>query len=232
MGVRTRRRVGAPLKRDTAAGLVRDMIWDGTLRAGSAAPSAAALARETGYSVVTCRAALRSMLDDGTLRRGASHGARLRVAPPAGGAVADGDALRLRLSAMLAARRRAAGLTQHMLAALLGVSVTTIGHAETGRVWQARGFWQRAGGVLGDDAGLLRLYDDFKVAESCPPPADPPAAAEPSAEPGPLAVLPSSVAITAAGVLVTWPDGTQALARPPSVVGAAPGPRRQGADDA
>jgi len=45
-----------------------------------------------------------------------------------------------RLSRELAARRRAGGLTQPELAKVPGVSVTTIGHAETGRLWQARGF--------------------------------------------------------------------------------------------
>jgi DNA-binding XRE family transcriptional regulator len=39
------------------------------------------------------------------------------------------------LSGALAARRHAAGLTQSGLAALAGCSVTTIGHAETGRLW-------------------------------------------------------------------------------------------------
>jgi hypothetical protein len=42
----------------------------------------------------------------------------------------------------LAAARRASGLTQPALAALTGYSVTTIGHAETGRLWQSPQFWE------------------------------------------------------------------------------------------
>ena len=53
----------APLKRDAVAALVRDMIADGTLKPGGAVPSGLALARETGYSIATCRAALRALLD-------------------------------------------------------------------------------------------------------------------------------------------------------------------------
>jgi transcriptional regulator with XRE-family HTH domain len=42
------------------------------------------------------------------------------------------------LSSSLASCRRAAGLTQPQLAAVTGMSVTSIGHAETGRLWQSR----------------------------------------------------------------------------------------------
>jgi hypothetical protein len=34
------------------------------------------------------------------------------------------------------------GLTQPQLAAVTGMSVTSIGHAETGRLWQSRRFWE------------------------------------------------------------------------------------------
>jgi Helix-turn-helix domain len=50
--------------------------------------------------------------------------------------------------------RRAAGLTQPQLAEVVGVSVTSVGHAETGRLWQSRRFWEHvdkglsAGGEL------------------------------------------------------------------------------------
>jgi hypothetical protein len=183
------------------------MIADGTLLPGAPAPSGAALARKTGYSVLTCRAALRSLLADGTLMRGASQGARLRAAtaPGAGGA----SALRPALSAALAARRRAGGLTQPELAALLGVSVTTVGHAETGRLWQAREFWQRADQVLDAAGALRRMYDEHQAADGQ-------AAAGKLPEPAPPPVLlPLSVTITTEGVAVVWPDGTQTLARPP-----------------
>jgi hypothetical protein len=64
----------------------------------------------------------------------------------------------------LAARRRRAGMTQIELAAIVGVSVTTVGHAETGRLWQSRGFWERADKALGAHGLLLRRHDDYRAA--------------------------------------------------------------------
>jgi hypothetical protein len=114
--------------------------------------------------------------------------------------------LRESLSAALAARRRARGLTQPELAAALGVSVTAVGHAETGRLWHARGFWEHAGAMLGDDGALLRLYDTYQAAVH--------AAAPGEAAPA-LPVLPANVAVAPDGVTVTWTDGTETLVRPP-----------------
>ena len=76
----------APHKYETVAGLVRDMIADGTLKPGAPAPSGAALARETGFCTLTSRKALRALLADGTLTWGASPNARLRVAADRHGA--------------------------------------------------------------------------------------------------------------------------------------------------
>jgi hypothetical protein len=210
MGVSPRSRLGAPLKRETAADLVRDMIADGTLLPGAPAPSGADLARKTGFGILTCRAALRMLLAAGTLAQGASPTARLRVAsaPGAGGTVPA--APRALLSRALAARRHAAGLTQPQLAIRIGVSVTTIGHAETGRLWQSREFWKQADRALGAAGALLGMYDQHQAAAGSPTAEEPPEA--PELPPPPL---PVSVAINAAGVLVTWPDGTETLATPP-----------------
>jgi DNA-binding XRE family transcriptional regulator len=198
----------AALKREAAAGTVRDMIADGTLKPGAPAPSGAALAGKTGYSPITCRGALRSLLADGTLTRGVSPTARLRVGTGRG-------APHWPLSPALAARRRAVGLTQPQLADLLGVSLTTVGHAETGRLWQAREFWQRADRVLGAAGALLDMYDEQQAAAGRPAAAEPPEPAEPPR----LALLPASITITPDGVLVTWPDGTESVARPPGCQG-------------
>ncbi len=184
-------------------------------------PSGAALAREAGYAPVTCLAALRALLADGTLARGPSRGARLRVAPPQtqhgapGGAPAG--ALGQRLSRELAARRRAGGLTQPELAKVLGVSVTTVGHPETGRLWQSRGFWERADGILLAGGALLRLHEQYQAAAVRPAPAAGRAeAARAAPAPPPLPLpLPASVTISPGGVTVTWPDGTTTVARPP-----------------
>jgi Helix-turn-helix domain/Bacterial regulatory proteins, gntR family len=180
--------VAAP-RREAAAAVIREMIANGTLLPGAPVPSGAELARKAGCGMLTGRAALRLLLADGTLARGASANARLRVAATDGGT-------RPALSAALAARRRASGLTQPELAAAVGMSLTTVGHAETGRLWQSRDFWQRADLVLGASGALLRMYDQHQA--------------------GPVApVMPVSIAVTAAGVLVTWPGGIENLVAPP-----------------
>ena len=147
------------------AAAVRLQIADGTLRPGQPAPSGAALSRVTGYSTLTCRRALRVLVEDGLLTPGPSRSARPRVAgPPQLPAERDLAAAMRALAAGLAARRRANGLTQPGLAGRVGVSVTTVGHAETGRLWQSREFWDRADAVLGADGALLRLHDAYREA--------------------------------------------------------------------
>jgi GntR family transcriptional regulator len=147
------------------AAAVRGQIADGTLRPGQPAPSGAALSRITGYSTLTCRRALRALVGDGVLIPGPSRNARPRVA---GGvrprAQRDLAAAARALSAGLAARRRAVGLTQPELARHAAVSVTTVGHAETGRLWQSRRFWDRVDAVLGAHGDLLRLHDAYREA--------------------------------------------------------------------
>jgi hypothetical protein len=214
MGDSPEQRLGAPpLKRDHAAGLVRGMISDGTLRPGGPAPSAAALARKTGYSVLTCRTALRALVADGTLVPGVTPTARLRVAQP-GGTAPGPDTLRAELSRSLGARRRAAGLTQPELAGKIGTSVTTVGHAETGRLWQSRGFWRLAGDALCDRGGLLQMYDAYRADErGTEPGEDDRDSAQAPAVVGP--VLPVSVIITPGAVVVTWPSGRKTTVRPP-----------------
>ena len=43
-------------------------------------------------------------------------------------------------------------------------SATTVGHAETGRLWQSRQFWERADSGLGAGGALLRLHDAYRAA--------------------------------------------------------------------
>src|ERR1700744_3926512 len=149
------------------AAAVRGQVADGTLRPGQPAASGAALSRVTGYSTLTCRRALRVLIADGGLIPGPSRNARARVAgAPQRPAERSLAAASRALSSGLAARRRANGLTQPELAELTAVSVTTIGHAETGRLWQARRFWERADAVLSADGDLLRLHDAYREAGS------------------------------------------------------------------
>lgn len=196
------------------AALVRAQVADGVLLPGESAPSGAALARVTGYSALTCRKGLRALVKEGVLVPGASEDARLRVPMPLSARVERNraDAVRA-LSASLAARRRAAGLTQPRFADVIGVSVTTIGHAETGRVWQSRDFWERADKALVADGELLALHDAYRASDL--PPA--PAAAVESAET--TTDAPETTAVTVSGpvtcVTITWADGAVTTVYPP-----------------
>lgn len=202
------------------AAVVRGQVADGTLRPGQPAPSGAALSRITGYSTLTCRRALRLLLEDGVLIPGPSRSARPRVAGgPQVPVARDLAAASRALSAGLAARRRANGLTQPELARRVGVSITTVGHAETGRLWQSRQFWERADAVLGAGGDLLRLHDSYReagaAAEGDPVPdgqaptdeAWPPAAGR-AADHG--QAMPACVTIV-------WGDGTVTTVHPPEV---------------
>jgi hypothetical protein len=200
----------SPLKWSAAADLVRAKIADGKLWPGGPAPSSRALARETGFAVITCRHALRELVREGALVPGVSATARLRVARP-DGEISPVDSLGCRLARTLAALRRAEGLSQPELAAKLGSSPTAVGHAETGRLWQSREFWFKVDGLLG--GGILRLYDDFAAGET--------ASAQGEASDTAAVVLPVSVTITAAGVTALWPDGSETVARPPGGLTAA-----------
>ena len=169
--------MGEPVKRNAVIQLVRKRIADGTLKPG-ASVSAAALATESGTSVLTGRAALRLLLADGTLTQGVSRHARLRVAASgASGAVVQ--VAQAELSKALAELRHACGLTQPDLAVKLGVSVTTVGHAETGRTWQRPGFWRESDDLLGGGGRLVRLYDRYRAALVAGP------ASEAGGRPGP-----------------------------------------------
>jgi DNA-binding transcriptional regulator YhcF (GntR family) len=147
------------------AASVRAQIEDGALLPGELGPSGAALARKTGYSVLTCRRALRVLIVEGVLVSGASSGARPRVPArdPSAGDRNLANAKRA-LSASLGAHRRAAGLTQPELAKIVGRSVTSVGHAETGRVWQSRSFWELADKGVNAGGKLLALYDAYLAA--------------------------------------------------------------------
>jgi DNA-binding transcriptional regulator YhcF (GntR family) len=200
-------------KYEQAAALVREQVAAGVLAPGAPAPSGAALARLTGYSVLTCRRALRTLVEDGVLVEGASRAARPRV-PCAAGRQALEDAKRA-LSKALAEYRRAAGLTQPRFAGLTGLSVTAIGHAETGRTWQARPFWELADKTLSAGGELLRLHDALRAAQVPPEPADGEGAtpAIVPAEPPPAVIVDVPGPVTC--ITVTWAGGGATTVYPP-----------------
>jgi len=150
------------LEYELAADWVRARVEDGTLRPGQMAPAAAALSRVLGYSRSTCVRGLRSLVAEGALTRGTGSNTRFRVpdagASPAQRALAEAENA---LSAGLATRRRAHRMQQQDLAGLLAVSVATVGHAETGRLWHGRGFWERADVALGAGGDLLALHGAY-----------------------------------------------------------------------
>jgi Helix-turn-helix domain len=109
--------------------------------------------------------------------------------------------------ASLAARRRALGLTQPQLAAAIDMSLTTVGHAETGRLWQSRHFWEQADKALDADGALLRLHDAYRVANVLSSAAD--AVADDQTD-----TVSSVVTVTC--VTITWSDGTITKVDPPN----------------
>jgi DNA-binding XRE family transcriptional regulator len=188
-----------------AAAIVRAQIADGTLKPGQPAPSGDALARLTGFSTLTCRKALRILVTEGTLSPGPSPAARARVAVPSG--PRPGDAAR-QLTRALAALRRVNGLTQPALATLTGYSVTSIGHAETGRLWQSREFWEKADLTLAAGGELIRLHDAYRAGAASPADTDQPGTPPPPDAPaGPPALT---------HLTVHWSDGTVTTAYPPA----------------
>jgi DNA-binding transcriptional regulator YhcF (GntR family) len=197
------------------AARIRAQVASGALLPGAPVPSGAALSRATGYSVLTCRRALRTLIDDGVLVPGVSRNARPRVAAssPVSGQRTLADAGRT-LSKSLAARRRLAGLSQPDLAKLIGMSVTIVGHAETGRLWQSRRFWERVDAVLSACGELLALHDAYRAIAASTGPAD----AEASAA-NPAAGVVPAVEVAASGlvacVTITWADGAISTVYPP-----------------
>ena len=214
------------------AAAIRRQIADGDLRPGQPAPSGAELSRATGFATLTCRKALRGLIEEGVLVPGPSPNARPRVADPqARGEERDLAEATRALSAGLAAARHAAGLTQVELAALAGVSVTTVGHAETGRTWQSRRFWERADTALCAAGALLRLHDAYRAAGSArqqrrshtdipertvalPRPAAVPPLVEGRAA---GAGTPTAAATAVPSrIMIVWTDGTVTTVHPPS----------------
>jgi DNA-binding transcriptional regulator YhcF (GntR family) len=203
-----------PKYRQVAAS-IRAQIADGLLLPGEPAPSGAALSRATGYSTLTCRKALTTLIKDGVLVPGASPTARPRVPSRAPTRAQQTIASAGRaLSAALAARRRAAGLTQPQFADIADTSVTSVGHAETGRLWQSRDFWERADKALSAGGKLLALHDAYRAAV----PADPAitaeeTATETAADTPPTLAVGVSAPVTC--VTITWADGEVTTIYPP-----------------
>ncbi|HET6190174.1 MAG TPA: GntR family transcriptional regulator [Trebonia sp.] len=188
-----------------AAAIIRAQVADGSLKPGQPAPSGAQLGRLTGFSSLTCRKALRTLIREGVLTPGPTPGARPRVVVAPG--VRPGDAAH-ELSRALAALRHANGLTQPALSALTGYSVTTIGHAETLRLWQSREFWEKTDLALAAGGELTRLYDAYRAGAAAP------AGTTEQASPPPAVPDGGPPALTR--LTLHWSDGTVTTAYPPA----------------
>lgn len=163
--------MASPVKRNTVMEWVRARISDGTLGPGSPVPSGTELSRITGCSEVTCRKALKALRVQGVLIDGMTRKARPRVAGLVPGQ-ASHDAGRA-LCDELVARRHAAGLRQPDLAELIGHSLTSVGHAETGRLWQSRDWWEAADKALSAGGELIRLHGAYLAAQVMSEPGNP-----------------------------------------------------------
>ena len=200
------------VKREAVAAYVRAMIADGTLKPGAAVPSGGSLAEATGYHPVTCRRALRTLAKKGILVPGVSPNARFRV--PSAGQDGARETPGVVLARALAARRHACGLTQHELAEKLGVSITTIGHAETGRMWQSRLFWLCTDRELGARGALVRLYDRYQAEAHGIPAAPENDSEEAPGEEAAEGDSGCSCGACAVSVVVRYCDGREVVMRP------------------
>ena len=182
------------------AELVRAQIKSGKLVPGERAPSGAELARLTGYCVLTCRKALQILIKDGSLVAGTSPNSRPRV-PSRGNdqsRLAKAHAAR-NLARALAARRNAAKMTQPDLARVTGISVTSIGHAETGRLWHSRRFWIVMDEALKARGELLSLHDAYLATGPC--------ASSKNVPEVMTAVQEEAFPPTPASIMILWSDG-------------------------
>ena len=205
-----------PPVRSNVVRYVRERIAEGTLAPGALAPSGAELARILGYSVLTCRKALSHLAAEGVLTRGPSPISRYRVAGPSPGRELSPAARAL--CAGLSDRRRAAGLTQPALADLIGHSLASVGHAETGRLWQSRDWWQLADKALDANGEVLRLYDAYRDSEA---PAGEPQEPGPPEENEPVPIQETGIISTSdrhavKSIVITWADGDVTAIRIPA----------------
>lgn len=137
------------------AGPVTRKTADGTLNPGDTLPSGVQPAREAGRHRKAASAALRLLPASGALTHAVTPETRFRVADPAG--TPDGQAPGAALSRALATDQGQAELAPAGLAVKLSVFLTAVRHAGTGRLRQARGFWQAAGQLPG--GSLPGMYE-------------------------------------------------------------------------
>jgi hypothetical protein len=124
------------------------------------------------------------------------------------------------LCSSLASCRHASGLTQPQLAEIVGVSATTIGHAETGRLWQARRFWEHADKAVEAGGELLVLHHAYRAATVQADPATAAATSDTETKGTEIvADIPPTVAVAASApvtsVTITWADGAVTTVYPP-----------------
>ena len=88
------------------------------------------------------------------------------------------------------------------------MSVTSIGHAETGRLWQSRRFWELVDKGLRAGGELLALHNTYRAAAV---PADSATASGDTEAMATADILPTvavAASVPVAAVTITWADGT------------------------
>lgn len=91
------------------------------------------------------------------------------------------------------------------LSALTGFSATAVGHAETGRLWQSREFWEKTDLALAAGGELTRLHDAYRAGTVSPA----------SEEQPPPASVPVPRAASLVRMTMHWSDGTVTTVCPP-----------------
>jgi hypothetical protein len=88
-----------------------------------------------------------------------------------------------------------------------------VGHAETGRLWQSRDFWERADKALSAGGKLLVLHDAYRAVPADPAITAEEAATETAADTPPTLAVGVSAPVTC--VTITWADGEVTTIYPP-----------------
>jgi hypothetical protein len=111
--------------------------------------------------------------------------------------------------------RNASGTGLLTLAATTGMSVTSIGHAETGRLWQSRRFWELVDEGLRAGGELLSLHDAYRAAAVPADRTTEPGDTEAEATADILPAVAVAASVPVAAVTITWADGTVTTVYPP-----------------
>ncbi len=99
------------------------------------------------------------------------------------------------------------------------MSVTSIGHAGTARLWQSRRFWELVDKGLRAGGELLALHDAYRTAAILADSATASGDTEAVATADILPTVAVAASVPVAAVTITWADGTATTVYPPETPG-------------